>query len=112
MHWVIFNGLAGAYRYFVNRALPVLGGFRILRRLDNETFTNAWNVDEDEVLRSLSEYAISTKIHNETWKTPEGEYLTKYDWSELIRQQEYWDVYGETFGSWYLVSVNLISRLD
>jgi rhamnogalacturonan endolyase len=42
MHWVIFNGLAGAYQYFVNRALPVLGEFRTLWRLDNGTFTSAY----------------------------------------------------------------------
>jgi rhamnogalacturonan endolyase len=107
MHWVIFNGLAGAYQYFVNRALPVLGEFRTLWRLDNETFTSAFNADKDGVLPPLSEYAASTKIQDETWKTPEGAYLTKYDWSGFVREQEYWGVYGEKFGSWYLVGVNL-----
>jgi rhamnogalacturonan endolyase len=105
MHWVIFNGLAGAYQYFVNRALPVLGEFRTLWRLDNETFTSAHNADKDGVLPPLSEYAASTKIQDETWKTPEGGYLTKYDWSGFVREQEYWGVYGEKFGSWYLVSI-------
>jgi rhamnogalacturonan endolyase len=105
MHWVIFNGLAGAYQYFVNRALPVLGEFRTLWRLDNETFTSAYNADKDGVLPPLSEYAASTKIQDETWKTPEGGYLTKYDWSGFVREQEYWGVYGEKFGSWYLVSI-------
>lgn len=104
MHWVIFNGLAGAYQYFVNRALPVLGEFRTLWRLDNETFTSAYNADKDGVLPPLSEYAASTKIQDETWKTSEGGYLTKYDWSGFVREQEYWGVYGENFGSWYLVS--------
>ncbi|KAH0167113.1 polysaccharide lyase family 4 protein, partial [Aureobasidium melanogenum] len=102
MHWVIFNGLAGAYQYFVNRALPVLGEFRTLWRLDNETFTSGYNADKDGVLPPLSEYAVSTKIQDETWKTPEGGYLTKYDWSGFVREQEYWGVYGDNFGSWYL----------
>ncbi|KAH0033422.1 polysaccharide lyase family 4 protein, partial [Aureobasidium melanogenum] len=102
MHWVIFSGLAGSYQYFVNRALPVLGEFRTLWRLDNETFTSAYNADKDGVLPPLSEYAVSTKIQDETWKTPEGGYLTKYDWSGFAREQDYWGVYGENFGSWYL----------
>jgi rhamnogalacturonan endolyase len=38
MHWVIYPDLAGCYQYFVNRALPVLGEFRTLFRLDNTTF--------------------------------------------------------------------------
>jgi rhamnogalacturonan endolyase len=38
MHWVIYPDLAGAYQYFVNRGLPVLGEFRTLFRLDNTTF--------------------------------------------------------------------------
>jgi rhamnogalacturonan endolyase len=39
-HWVIYHDLAGAYQYFVNKALPVLGEFRSLIRLDNNTFLN------------------------------------------------------------------------
>lgn len=39
-HWVIFPDLAGAYQYFVNKALPTLGEFRTLFRLDNTTFVN------------------------------------------------------------------------
>jgi hypothetical protein len=39
-HWVIYQDLAGAYQYFVNKALPVLGEFRSLVRLDNATFFN------------------------------------------------------------------------
>ncbi|KAH0382216.1 polysaccharide lyase family 4 protein, partial [Aureobasidium melanogenum] len=78
------------------------GEFRTLWRLDNGTFTNAYNADKDGVLPPLSEYAVSTKIQDETWKTPEGGYLTKYDWSGFVREQEYWGVYGDNFGSWYL----------
>lgn len=39
-HWVIYHNLAGAYQYFINKALPVLGEFRSLVRLDNSTFIN------------------------------------------------------------------------
>lgn len=60
-----------------------LGEFRTLWRLDNGTFISAYNADKDGVLPPLSEYAVSTKIQDETWKTPEGGYLTKYDWSFL-----------------------------
>lgn len=104
MHWVIFNGLPGAYQYFVNRALPTLGEFRTLWRLDNATFPNAHNNIKDGPLPPLAEYVISTKIQDETWKTPGGDYLTKYDWSGFVRDQQYWGVYGEKFGSWYLVN--------
>ncbi|KAG9520070.1 polysaccharide lyase family 4 protein, partial [Aureobasidium melanogenum] len=76
MHSVIFNGLAGSY--------------------------HAYNVDKDGVLPPLSKYAVSTKIQDETWKTPKGGYLTKYDWSVFVTEQEYWGVYGDNFGSWYL----------
>lgn len=38
LHWVIYPELAGAYQYFVNRGLPLLGEFRTLVRLDNTTF--------------------------------------------------------------------------
>lgn len=37
MHWAIFNGLAGSYQYFVNRALPVFGG------ISHTLATRQWN---------------------------------------------------------------------
>ncbi|KAK8005177.1 rhamnogalacturonase [Apiospora arundinis] len=104
MHWVIFSGLAGAYQYFVNRDLPVLGEFRTLWRLDNATFTHGKTDLRDEALPPLSDYRPENKVQDETWLKPDGSggYLTKYDLSSWIRTQSYYGVYGERFGSWYI----------
>ncbi|KAK8073851.1 hypothetical protein PG994_004750 [Apiospora phragmitis] len=108
MHWVIFAGLAGAYQYFVNRDLPVLGEFRTLWRLDNTTFTHGKTDLRDEALPPLSDYLPENKVQDETWRTPGagggggGGYITKYDLTSWVRTQTYYGVYGERFGSWYI----------
>ncbi|KAF9895165.1 hypothetical protein FE257_000067 [Aspergillus nanangensis] len=102
MHWVIFDDLAGAYQYFVNQALPDLGEFRTLWRLDNTSFPNGHTNLKDEPLPPLSEYVVSTKVQDETWERADGSYITKYDWTAWIRDQDYYGVYGDEFGSWYI----------
>ncbi|KAL1645809.1 hypothetical protein SLS58_003693 [Diplodia intermedia] len=101
-HWVIFNDLPGAYQYFVNRALPTLGVFRSLFRLDNQTFTNGRTHIKDEPLPPWYLYQNATKVQDETWELANGTYLTKYDWSAFIRDIDFYGVYGEGFGSWYI----------
>jgi rhamnogalacturonan endolyase len=103
MHWVIFSGLAGAYQYFVNHALPQLGEFRTLWRLDNTSFPNGKTDIRDEPLPPLSDYLPENKVQDETWLRPDGSgYLTKYDLSTWVRTQTYYGVYGSEFGSWYI----------
>ncbi|KKY19553.1 putative rhamnogalacturonate lyase [Diplodia seriata] len=101
-HWVIYADLVGAYQYFVNRALPVLGEFRTLWRLDNGSFPNGRTTERDGPLPAYAEYLDATKVQDETWQKADGTYLTKYDWSAFIREQDYYGVYGDEFGSWYI----------
>lgn len=104
MHWVIFQGLHGAYQYFVNHALPTLGEFRTLWRLDNTTFTHGKTDIKDEELPPLSWYLPENKVQDETWLMPDGSgrYITKYDWTSWTRDQKWYGVYGKGFGSWYI----------
>ncbi|KAF9879562.1 rhamnogalacturonate lyase [Colletotrichum karsti] len=102
-HWVIFQGLAGAYQYFVNRDLPTLGEFRTLWRLDNTTFPKGKTDLHDKELPTLSDYLPENKVQDETWLAPDGKsYITKYDFSDFIRTQKYYGVYGDEVGSWYI----------
>lgn len=101
-HWVIFDDLPGAYQYFVNRALPTLGVFRSLFRLDNQTFPNGRTNTKDEPLPPWYLYQNATKVQDETWELANGTYITKYDWSAFIRDIDFYGVYGEDFGSWYI----------
>ncbi|VDB87394.1 unnamed protein product [Peniophora sp. CBMAI 1063] len=102
LHWVIFANLSGAYQYFVNRDLPVLGVYRTLWRLDNETFPNGRTNIKDEPLPPFSLYGNATKVEDETWQLANGTYITKYDWSDFIRGIDFYGVYGDGFGSWYI----------
>jgi rhamnogalacturonan endolyase len=102
LHWVIYDNLPGAYQYVINHALPTLGEFRTLWRLDNVSFPNGYTNIKDGVLPPLSEYKISTNVQDETWQTPEGTFLTKYDWAAFLREQIYYGLYGSEVGSWYI----------
>ena len=103
MHWVIFSRQHGAYQYFVNHALPTLGEFRTLWRLDNTTFTYGKTDVRDELLPPLSWYLPENKVQDETWLMPNGSgYITKYDLTSWSRTQTYFGVYGPGFGSWYI----------
>jgi rhamnogalacturonan endolyase len=105
MHWVIFSGQHGAYQYFVNHALPTLGEFRTLWRLDNETFTWGKTATREAELPPLDWYLAQNKVQDETWLMPNGTgYITKYDFTSWIRTQKYYGVYGPDtgFGSWYI----------
>ncbi|KAK8234796.1 polysaccharide lyase family 4, domain III-domain-containing protein [Phyllosticta capitalensis] len=102
MHWVIYPDLAGAYQYFVNRGLPVLGEFRTLWRLDNTTFPNGRTNIKDGELPALSEYVVATKVQDETWERADGTFITKYDWTAWTRTWDFYGVYGQDVGSWYI----------
>lgn len=113
-HWVISPTLAGSYQYFVNRAIPVLGEFRTLWRLANDTFTHGYTSERDEALPPLSDYSAPnvTKVQDETWQRPDGSYITKYDFSTFLPNLEgelsFWGVRGQlsgngsSIGSWYI----------
>ncbi|BCS19874.1 putative rhamnogalacturonase [Aspergillus puulaauensis] len=102
-HWVIFSGLAGAYQYFVNHALPPLGEFRTLWRLDNSTFTHGKTNLRDEELPHLEDYLDANYVQDSTWLKPDGSgYITKYDFTSWVRTLAYYGVYGQGFGSWYI----------
>jgi rhamnogalacturonan endolyase len=87
----------------VNHALPTLGEFRTLWRLDNTTFTKGRTNIKDEELPPLDEYLSQNKVQDETWLKPDGSgYITKYDFTAWSRNQDYFGVYGDGFGSWYI----------
>ncbi|KAF1848789.1 polysaccharide lyase family 4 protein [Cucurbitaria berberidis CBS 394.84] len=100
-HWVIYDDLPGAYQYFVNHALPTLGEFRTLWRLDNASFPRGRTNIKDGVLPALDEYRGATNVQDETWQKADGSFLTKYDWSAFVRDMDFYGVYGDEVGSWY-----------
>ena len=113
-HWVLTPELHGAYQYFVNRALPVLGEFRTLWRLDNRTFTHGWTVERDEPLVTFADVVAAKPVKDGTLQRANGSYITKYDLSTFMANTEgnstllYWGVYGvmpstrQGIGSWYI----------
>ena len=114
MHWVLTPTLKGAYQYFVNYALPNLGEFRTLWRLDNKTFTTGYTDERNEPFVPLSDIVSASKTQDETWQRSDGTFITKYDLSAFLPIIEgspsFWGVHGkldgkkdgEGIGSWYI----------
>lgn len=65
-HWVIYPELEGAYQYFVNHDLPVLGEFRTLFRLDNVSFPNGRTDSIDQRLPDFADFLDATLVFDET----------------------------------------------
>ncbi|KAF4550304.1 putative polysaccharide lyase family 4 protein 1 [Elsinoe fawcettii] len=101
-HWVVYDDLAGAYQYFVNRAVPDISILRSLWRLDPDRFTRGRTYLKDEVLPDWSLYANATKVQDETWQLANGTFITKYDFSTPARARDFNGVYGSRTGSWYI----------
>ncbi|KAI9694325.1 MAG: hypothetical protein M1820_009014 [Bogoriella megaspora] len=102
LHWVLFDDLPGAYQYFVNRALPDLSIFRTLWRLNPKLFLNGRTYLRNQDLPDFSLYANATKVQDETFQIANGTYITKYDWSDYVRDRDFYGIYGPTVGSWYI----------
>ncbi|GKT49556.1 rhamnogalacturonate lyase A [Colletotrichum spaethianum] len=101
-HWVIFDDLTGAYQYFVNRALPDISILRTLWRLAPEIFLNGRTHLKDEPLPDFSLYANATNVQDETWQLADGSFITKYDWSNAVRDRDFYGIYGPKAGSWFI----------
>ncbi|KAI9155701.1 Rhamnogalacturonate lyase [Paramyrothecium foliicola] len=102
LHWVIFDDLSGAYQYFVNRDLPDISILRTLWRLAPEYFSHGRTHLKDEPLPSLELIANSTNVQDETWQKADGSFITKYDWSNAVRDRDFYGVYGPDAGSWWI----------
>ncbi|KAK8050992.1 polysaccharide lyase family 4 protein [Apiospora rasikravindrae] len=102
LHWVIFDGLAGAYQYFINRALPDLSILRTLWRLDPKLLLNGRTYLRDEPLPDFGLYQNATKVQDETWQLANGSFITKYDFSDYVRERDFYGIYGPNVGSWYI----------
>lgn len=102
LHWVIFEGIAGAYQYFVNHALPDISILRTLWRLDPTLFLNGRTYLREEPLPDFSLYQKATKIQDETWQKADGTFITKYDFADYVRERDFYGLYGPRFGSWYI----------
>ncbi|KAI5206828.1 hypothetical protein E4T39_02399 [Aureobasidium subglaciale] len=101
-HWVLYDDLAGSYQYFVNRALGDISILRSLFRLDPDRFPNGRTYLKDEPLPSFQSIKDATKVQDETFETANGTYITKYDWSNYVRERDFNGVYGPLTGSWYI----------
>lgn len=106
-HMVLFDGLDGIYSYFVNKNLPDLGEFRTLFRLNPELYENAHTSIKDEALPLWPEDYRGEEIFDETWLNENNTgYITKYDWSSRLHEEEVYGVYGQqnnrSYGFWLI----------
>ncbi|KUI54168.1 Rhamnogalacturonate lyase [Cytospora mali] len=102
-HWVVFDDLQGAYQYIVNKATPEMEILRSLWRLDNQTFTRGRTNIKDDILPPFDLYGNATKVQDETWRLANGTYITKYDWSNFVRDRDFYGIYGpDVAGSWWI----------
>lgn len=57
---------------------------------------------KDQPLPDFALYANATKVQDETWELANGTFITKYDFSDFVRDRDFYGVYGPEVGSWYI----------
>lgn len=102
LHWVVFDGLAGAYNYFVNRDLYDSALIRTLWRLDPKLFRNGRTYLRDEPLPNIEDILASPEIQDQTWQLADGSYVTKYDFTDFAQERDFFGIYGPEVGSWWI----------
>lgn len=108
LHLILFRGLNGIYSYFLNHNLPVLGEFRTLIRLNPDIYQDGHTSLKDEPLPKFPQDYVLEEIFDETWIDPnnQSKYITKYDWSTRLHEEELYGVHGEyngkTYGFWLI----------
>ena len=102
LHLVVFDDLAGAYNYFVNRNLYDSALIRTLWRLDPKLFLNGRTYLKDEPLPKIEDILASPEIQDQAWQLADGSYVTKYDWSDFAQERDFYGVYGPGVGSWWI----------
>lgn len=103
LHWVVFDDLQGAYQYVVNKDTPWMEILRTLWRLNPDIFLNGRTNIKDDILPPFSLYANATEVQDETFCLNNGTCITKYDWSNFVRDRDFYGVYGpDVVGSWWI----------
>jgi hypothetical protein len=57
---------------------------------------------KDQPLPDFALYANATKVQDETWELANGTFITKYDFSDFVRDRDFYGIYGPEVGSWYI----------
>ncbi len=102
-HIVLAKNINGFYSYFVNSGLPSpLGEFRTVCQIDGDTFRYGRTSRKVGELPTYPDDYSGTKVQDETWELSNGSYITKYDWSSRIQEEQVYGVYGDNIGMWVI----------
>lgn len=104
LHYVLRSDTSGVYSYFItgNNGLKDIGEFRTLYRLDGSIFTNGYNAIKKGPFPTLDEIKSGTELQNETWRLPDGQPYTKYDWADYEWRDHVHGIYGNGYGAWLI----------
>ena len=102
LHYVVRSGVSGLYSYFVATGIGNVGEFRTLYRVDGSIFRNGYNAERTGTFPTLSDIQQSQVLQNETFKLPNGQVYTKYDWATYMADDYVHGMYGSGYGVWMI----------
>ncbi len=102
LHYVVRSGVSGLYSYFVATGIGNVGEFRTLYRVDGSIFRNGYNAERTGTFPTLSDIQQSQVLQNETFKLPNGQVYTKYDWATYMADDHVHGMFGSGYGVWMI----------
>lgn len=105
-HIIIKNNLSGIYQYiYINNNTITnidISELRIVYRFDPKLMNYIYNGNNSFKPILYKKLNLLPKIQDETWQLENGNFYSKYDFCNYIRNIDFYGVYGNGYGSWII----------
>ncbi|QTF10887.1 rhamnogalacturonate lyase [Brenneria izadpanahii] len=105
-HLIIRKGISGIYSYVVaenagNENVTV-SELRNVYRFDPARLDHLYNGIRQGQPLLYGQLEQLSKVQDETWRLPNGEVYSKYDFAGYMRSTPFWGVFGHGVGAWLI----------
>ncbi|MFE8146348.1 polysaccharide lyase family protein [Brenneria goodwinii] len=105
-HLIIRKGISGIYSYVVaentGNENVTISELRNVYRFDPTRLDHLYNGIRQGQPLLYSQFEQLSKVQDETWRLPNGEVYSKYDFAGYMRSTPFWGVFGHGVGAWLI----------
>ncbi|MEC5345196.1 polysaccharide lyase family protein [Brenneria populi] len=105
-HLIIRKGISGIYSYVVaenaGKENVIVSELRNVYRFDPSRLDHLYNGIRQGKPLLYRQFEQLPKVQDETWRLPNGEVYSKYDFAGYMRATPFWGVFGHGMGAWLI----------
>lgn len=105
-HLIMRKGVSGFYSYVVaentGKETVTVSELRNVYRFNPHLLDHISNGEREGRPYLYADLEKMPKVQDETWRLPNGEVYTKYDFAGYQRGSAFWGVYGKNRGAWLI----------